>query len=92
MSDRLFCQHCMEYTEQVPLVNQYANECMKCGYRGMALGRIETESNKFYTPQGSEATLVSNTPDTVVFSIDKGEEAGYYLYDKQSGFGGIQKR
>lgn len=65
---------------------------MECGNKGIALDRVETESNKFYTPQGSEATLVSNTPDRVVFSIEQGTEAGYYSYDKQSGFGGVQKR
>lgn len=88
----IFCQTCMKHSRHVSVVDQYANECTVCHNKSIAIDRVQTESNKFYTPQGSEATLVSNTPDTVVFSIDKGEEAGYYLYDKQSGFGGIQKR
>jgi hypothetical protein len=53
---------------------------------------MQTESNTFLTPEGSEAVLVENTPDRAIFSIEEGEEAGYYVYDKKSGFGGVQKR
>lgn len=87
----IFCQQCMKHTKHIPLVDQYANECTVCHSKSISLGRVEVEANKFYTPQGSEATLVKNTDKEAIFSIDKGEEAGYYYYDKHSGFGGIQK-
>jgi len=50
------------------------------------------QSNVFITPSGSEATLVKNDKNTVIFSVEEGTEKGYYVYDKNSGFGGVQKR
>lgn len=88
----IYCQDCGKHTPHMPIVDMYANECMVCNRRDIALDRVNTEANKFYTPRGSEATLVSNTPETVVYSIDRGDEAGYYIYDKKSGFGAVQHR
>lgn len=73
-------------------MDQFANRCVVCGNVAARLDQLETESNKFYTPDGSEATLVENTKDKVVFSVTDGPEAGYYVYDRKSGFGGVQKR
>lgn len=74
------------------IVDSFANQCSICGTKAPQLDRLDMEANKFITPSGSEATLVRNDDAAVVFSIDKGDEAGYYVYDKHSGFGGVQKR
>lgn len=86
-----YCNHCEKHTKHVPVVDAYAYQCQTCLNFSSGLDRADTESNKFYTPEGSEATLVRND-DKVIFSIDKGTEAGYYVYDKKSGFGGVQKK
>jgi hypothetical protein len=88
----LYCHTCQKHRLHNVLVDKYGHECVVCHTVSDQLGRMQTESNTFLTPEGSEAVLVENTPDRAVFSIDEGKEAGYYVYDKKSGFGGVQKR
>jgi hypothetical protein len=88
---KIFCPVCSKHTEQQPVYNQLATECPICHSLVANMQRAETEANKFMTPAGSEATVVRND-DQIVFSIEQGTEAGYYVYDKKSGFGGVQKR
>lgn len=92
MTVDFYCQHCEKHTKHIPVVDSYAYQCLKCLNLTSGLDQADTESNKFYTPQGSEGMLVRNDKDKVIFSIEEGTEAGYYVYDKRSGFGGVQKR
>lgn len=87
-----YCPQCGKHTDQYPIVNSYALTCGICKLQTAGTQRAETEANKFYTPDGSEATLVQNDSDKAVFSVDSGKEKGLYVYDKKSGFGGVQKR
>lgn len=88
----VYCPKCERHTNHIPLVNSYVSQCERCLSLVSGLEQADTESNKFLTPEGSEATLVRNDKDKVVFIIEQGSEAGYYVYDRLSGFGGVQKR
>jgi hypothetical protein len=89
---KLFCVSCNKHTPHIHAVDQYITTCTKCGHITSQLDRSDMQSNVFITPAGSQAVVVKNDKDTVVFSVEEGKEAGYYVYDKNSGFGGIQKR
>lgn len=92
MNQKLFCPSCAKHTYHVALVDAYAHKCMICGNLNERIKQIETESNVFITPNGDTATVVRNDADQAIFSVEQGSDAGYYFYDKRTGFGGIQKR
>lgn len=89
---KLYCLSCSYHTEHKHSVDSYVTTCTKCGSPTPQLERNELETHTYTAPDGEQATVVRNDKDTVVFSIDKGQHRGYYVYDKNTGFGAIQKR
>lgn len=85
-----YCTHCAKHTEHVHLVNTYGTQCIECTVTLSQLERLELEAHTYTTPDGEVGVVVDNTPEKVVFYVDKGQYAGYYVYDKQTGFGAIQ--
>lgn len=48
--------------------------------------RLQAEEKKeLRAPDGTDAIVVSNTPDEVTFYIPTGEHQGYYHHDKHTG-------
>lgn len=85
-----YCLTCQKHTEHTYLVERYGTQCTLC--RGVAsqLDKLELESHSYTTPDGEQGIVVDNTPQKVVFYVEKGLYAGYYVYDKATGFGAIQ--
>lgn len=88
----VYCATCGTHTAFRQLVDQLATQCTICRTVRSTHERVADEANVFTTPDGQDATVVRNDDTTVIFSVDKGEHSGYYVYDKATGFGGIQKR
>lgn len=86
----LFCSKCGGHTPHTHLVNSYATMCQNCGNVTSQLERVHMESQQYTAPDGEPGVVVENNDRTVVFYIEKGEYAGYYVYDKATGFGAIQ--
>lgn len=49
------------------------------------LMRLQSETNKFIAPDGTEAIVVENNPDATTFYVPGGEHQGYYHHDKRTG-------
>lgn len=86
-----YCIFCLKHTKHINVVNRYATRCTKCNTITDSMGRVETESNVLLTPNGDRAVVVRNDKDNVTFFVEEGRDAGYYFYDKRSGFGAVQK-
>lgn len=62
----------------------YASACEVCGAHTSELMRAQAESHSFTAPDGTKATVVENTPDTVTYYVPAGPHEGYYHYDKRT--------
>lgn len=89
-SHQMYCQHCGRLTPHQHQVDSFATFCTLCGTRRSQLERADTEANVYTAPDGEPGTLVDNTPEKAVFYVAQGEYAGYYVYDKRTGFGAVQ--
>ena len=88
----IYCATCGKHTAFTQLVDRLATQCSICKTLRSSHERVSDEANVFTTPDGEPATVVRNDATTVVFSVDRGEHSGYYVYDKATGFGGVQRR
>lgn len=60
----------------------YSTQCIVCKSFTNTLMRAQAEHYKFNAPDGVEATVVENTPDSVTFFVPKGQYHGYYKHNK----------
>lgn len=87
----LYCTNCQGHTPHAHIVDTFATRCTVCGNIRSQLERADTESHNYTAPDGEPGVLVENTADRAVFYIERGQYAGYYYYDKRTGFGAIQE-
>lgn len=81
----LYCPKCERHTPHHHIPNAYVTACTTCGTWTNQLMRNQAETNTFMAPDGIEAIVVDNNPDSVTFYIPAGEHQGYYHHDKHSG-------
>jgi hypothetical protein len=86
----LFCPDCGKHTPHQHQVDSFATFCTICGHKSSQLERAETEANTYTAPDGEPGVLVRNDNRVAIFYIEKGQYAGYYVYDKATGYGAIQ--
>lgn len=86
-----YCINCTTHTEHLHMVDRYATQCTRCNLITSQMQRMDTESNVLLTPDGDKAVVVRNDKDNTTFFIEDGKDAGYYFYDKNTGFGAVQK-
>ena len=47
--------------------------------------RLQSEQFSFNAPDGTDAIVVDNTPEAVVFYVPRGDHQGYYHHNKRTG-------
>jgi hypothetical protein len=87
-----YCSNCQKKTNHTENVNSFASICNICGDILIGIDQAKTESNTFTAPDGTQGKLVHNDSGKAVFEVSEGDRAGLYVYDKNTGFGGIQYR
>jgi len=80
-----YCVKCQRHTPHQTIVQAYASACTVCGQWTNQLMRLQAEQFTFNAPDGTEAIVVANDPESVTFYVPSGEHMGYYHHDKRTG-------